>query len=305
MLLPTLQKLQDSIPPQDSIEIVIAQKIENLKSLTWEDVSDRVIDSATSFGLRVLAAILLYIVGAWLIKRVRNILVKIFNNKKLDKSLTGFLISLVNVTLTVILFVVIVTTLGVPTSTFTALMAAGGLAIGMALSGTLQNFAGGVMILLFKPFKVGDFIDANGFSGTVHSIKITTTHIITPDNRLVILPNSSSSTGNIINYSTNPTRRAEWNISISYGDDVDLAKKVAMELLNGDTRVLQDPAPTAILSALRDSDIIITLRAWTKTGDYWDLISNINEKIYVEFPKNGLHFPYPQLDVTIKQQPQD
>lgn len=305
MLLPTAQKLQDSIPPQDSIEIVIAQKIENLKSLTWEDVSESVIDTATSFGLRVLAAILLYIVGAWLIKRVRNILVKIFNNKKLDKSLTGFLLSLVNVTLTVILFVVIVTTLGVPTSTFTALMAAGGLAIGMALSGTLQNFAGGVMILLFKPFKVGDFIDANGFSGTVHSIKITTTHIITPDNRLVILPNSSSSTGNIINYSTNPTRRAEWNISISYGDDADLAKKVAMELLNEDTRVLKDPAPTAFLSALRDSDIIITLRAWTNTGDYWDLISNINEKIYVEFPKNGLHFPYPQLDVTIKQQPQD
>lgn len=305
MLLPTAQKLQDSIPPQDSIEIVIAQKIENLKSLTWEDVSESVIDTATSFGLRALAAILLYIVGAWLIKRVRNILVKIFNNKKLDKSLTGFLLSLVNVTLTVILFVVIVTTLGVPTSTFTALMAAGGLAIGMALSGTLQNFAGGVMILLFKPFKVGDFIDANGFSGTVHSIKITTTHIITPDNRLVILPNSSSSTGNIINYSTNPTRRAEWNISISYGDDADLAKKVAMELLNEDTRVLKDPAPTAFLSALRDSDIIITLRAWTNTGDYWDLISNINEKIYVEFPKNGLHFPYPQLDVTIKQQPQD
>lgn len=299
------QEVQDTIQPRDSVEIIIAEKIESLKSLTWADVSDKIIDSATSLGLRILAAVLVYLVGAWLIKKCRNILVKIFNSKKLDPSLTGFVSSLINVVFTVVLFVMVVTILGVPTSTFTALLAAGGLAIGMALSGTLQNFAGGVMILLFKPFKVGDFIDANGFSGTVQSIKITTTHIVTVDNRLVILPNSASSTGNIINFSSNTTRRAEWNVSISYGDDVDLAKKVALELINSNPKTLKDPAPIAILSSLRDSDIVITIRAWAKTDDYWDLIAEMNEQIYKEFPKNGLHFPYPQLDVTIKQQPQD
>lgn len=305
MSLFTPLQVQDTIQPKDSVELIIAEKIESLKSLTWTDVSDKLVDSVTSLGLRLLAAALIYFVGAWLIKKCRSVLVKIFNSKKLDPSLTGFISSLINVVLTVMLFVMVVTILGVPTSTFTALLAAGGLAIGMALSGTLQNFAGGVMILLFKPFKVGDFIDANGFSGTVQSIKITTTHIVTVDNKLVILPNSASSTGNIINFSANRTRRAEWNVSISYGDDVDLAKKVAMELINANPKALKDPAPVVILSSLRDSDIVITLRAWALTDDYWDLIAEMNEQIYKEFPKNGLNFPYPQLDVTIKQQPQD
>lgn len=303
----TLLSLLQAINPteaKDSVEIVITEKIENLKNLTWPDIWDKVIDTATSLGFRIIAAILLYVVGTWLIKKVRSLLTTLFNTKKLDPSLTGFLLSLVNVVLTVILFIVIVTTLGVPTSTFTALMAAGGLAIGMALSGTLQNFAGGVMILLFKPFKVGDFVEANGYSGTVNSIKITTTHLVTVDNRLIILPNSSCSTGNIINYSMNQTRRAEWNVSISYGDDVDVAKKIAMDLVTGDSRTLKDPAPVVILSALRDSDIVITIRAWVNSENYWDLIADMNEKIYKEFPKNGLTFPYPQLDVTIKR-PQD
>lgn len=289
--------------PKDSLGVAISEKINEISSMSFGEIWQNLLESCTHWGLKLLAAILIYVVGAWLIKKVRKILVKLFNKRNFDPSLSSFLISFVNITLTVLLLIVVITILGIPTTTFTALIAAGGLAIGMALSGALQNFAGGVMILIFKPFKVGDFIEANGFSGVVKSINITNTFLTTGDNKLVIIPNGSCSSGNITNYSATGTRRVDWNITISYGDDIETAKKVALNLLKEDSRVINDPAePFVALSELGDSAVIIAIRAWTKSEDYWGLLYDMNEKIYKEFPKNELNFPYPQLDVTIKQQ---
>lgn len=283
--------------------MAIVEKYNEVTSMSFKEIWERLLENMTHWGLKLLAAVLVYIVGAWLIRKLRHILVKLFNKRSFDPSLSSFLVSFVNITLTVILFIMIVTILGVPTTTFTALLAAGGLAVGMALSGTLQNFAGGVMILLFKPFKVGDYIDANGFSGTVKSINITNTHLNTVDNKLVILPNASCSSGNVVNYSTLPVRRVDWSVTISYGDDVEVAKKTSLAILSDDKRVLNEPAePFVALSELGDSALVIVIRAWTKSEDYWSLFYDVNEKIYKEFPKNGLNFPFPQMDVTIKRE---
>ena len=269
--------------------------------MSGHDIFASVTESVIKWGLKVLAAILLYLLGAWIIRRVKKLLRKVFTKRKVDPSLATFTVSFVNISLTVILFIVVVSILGVPTSTFAALLAAGGLAVGMALSGTLQNFAGGVMLLLFKPFKVGDYIDANGFSGTVDAINITSTQIHTVDNKIVHLPNGSVANSNIQNYSTSELRRVDWNISVSYGDDAEKGIALLKDYLSKDPRVLDTPEPPfAALSQLGDSAIILTARAWTKNSDYWDLYFDINKLIYEDFPKHGMTFPYPQLDVHVR-----
>ncbi len=289
------------IQPKDSLSTIITEKYQELSTMSHSEIWGSLLEHITQWGLKLLAAIALYILGTWLIRRVKKILNRIFVKKSIDKSLGGFIVSFVNVSLTVLLFIIVVSILGVPTSTFAALIAAGGLAVGMALSGTLQNFAGGVMILLFKPFKVGDFIEVNNFSGTVNIIKITTTQITTVDNKVIVLPNGSLSNGNIQNYSINNTRRLEWKITISYGDDVEKAKELIVEYLNKDSRILSTPeVPFSALSDLGDSSVVILARCWVNSSDYWSVYYDINQKIYNEFPKNGLNFPFPQMDVFIK-----
>ena len=287
--------------PSDTLAVEISETIHKLSTMSGHDIFASVTESVIKWGLKVLAAILLYLLGAWIIRRVKKLLRKVFTKRKVDPSLATFTVSFVNISLTVILFIVVVSILGVPTSTFAALLAAGGLAVGMALSGTLQNFAGGVMLLLFKPFKVGDYIDANGFSGTVDAINITSTQIHTVDNKIVHLPNGSVANSNIQNYSTSELRRVDWNISVSYGDDVEKGIALLKDYLSKDPRVLDTPEPPfAALSQLGDSAIILTARAWTKNSDYWDLYFDINKLIYEDFPKQGMTFPYPQLDVHVR-----
>lgn len=253
------------------------------------------------FSLKVVSAILIYIIGSWLIRRIRSIIKVVMEKKSVDQSLRGFLLSFATVAMQIFLVIVLISLLGVNTTSFAALIAAGGIAAGMALSGTLQNFAGGVMILLFKPFKVGDFIDAQGFMGTVKEIRITSTLLNTPDNKMIIMPNGSLSNGIINNFSNTGVRRVEWKVSISYGDDIDLAKSIILEMLNTDERVLREPAePFSSLLEMGDSSIVVVARAWVKTEDFWSLYFEINEKIYKTFPNKGLTFPFPQLDVTIK-----
>ena len=279
--------------PSDTLAVEISETIHKLSTMSGHDIFASVTESVIKWGLKVLAAILLYLLGAWIIRRVKKLLRKVFTKRKVDPSLATFTVSFVNISLTVILFIVVVSILGVPTSTFAALLAAGGLAVGMALSGTLQNFAGGVMLLLFKPFKVGDYIDANGFSGTVDAINITSTQIHTVDNKIVHLPNGSVANSNIQNYSTSELRRVDWNISVGIALLKDYLKK--------DPRVLDTPEPPfAALSQLGDSAIILTARAWTKNSDYWGLYFDINKLIYEDFPKQGMTFPYPQLDVHVR-----
>ncbi|HIZ85881.1 MAG TPA: mechanosensitive ion channel [Candidatus Coprenecus stercoravium] len=297
-MLPQLDLTPD---PSDTLAVEISETITKLSSMSGHEILTSVSETVIKWGLKVLAAILLYLLGAWIIRRIRKMLRNIFQKRKIEPSLATFTVSFVNISLTVLLFVVVVSILGVPTSTFAALLAAGGLAVGMALSGTLQNFAGGVMLLLFKPFKVGDYIEANGFGGTVDAINITSTQIHTVDNKIVHLPNGSVANSNILNYSTSDIRRVDWNISVSYGDDAEKGIALLKEYLSKDPRVLSTPEePFAALSQLGDSAIVLTARAWTKNSDYWSLYFDINKLIYDDFPKKGMTFPYPQLDVHVR-----
>ena len=222
--------------------------------------------------------------------------------RKVEASLMTFILSFTNITLTIILIIIVIGALGIDTTSLVALIAGSGLAIGMAMSGTLQNFAGGIMILLFKPFKVGDYIQAQGYDGTVTSIEITNTKITTPDNKKIILPNGSIINGVINNFSTTGTRRCEWKVSISYGDDVAVAKEEILKIINSNPLVISEPAaPMVALETLGESALVITARAWVNSNDYWTLFYNINEEIYNKLPKAGIRFPYPQMDINIKK----
>lgn len=298
--------LQAGKVPADSLKApakVIDETIKTVLQTPIDQLISTGIDHAIKAGEKILAAFIIYIIGAWLIRKSKKILRRIFEKRGVEPSLATFLLSFTSITFSILLIITTISVLGVDTTSFVALLAGSGLAIGMALSGTLQNFAGGIMILLFKPFKVGDFIEAQGFSGTVQSIEITTTHITTPDNKTIILPNGSLSNGSINNYSATGTRRCDWNIGISYGDDVAKAKEIILALIRKHPAVINTPAePVAVLSNLADSAVIITAKAWTNSENYWTFYYDINEAIYNELPKHNINFPFPQMDITLKQQ---
>jgi len=201
-----------------------------------------------------------------------------------------------------VLALVVVQTLGVNVTSLIAIFSAATLAIGMALSGTAQNFAGGVMILAVKPYRVGDYITAQGQSGTVQEIKLFSTVITTVDNQTIYIPNNVIATGIIDNYSTATTRRTDWSLALSYGDDVEVARRVILEMLSADERILKEPAPVVWLNALEDSCIRLTVRAWVKNSDLWEVFFEYNERFYKELPKAGLRFPFPQLDIHVKNE---
>lgn len=300
----TAKNAVDSIIEKNVPE-TISSRIEQLTSTPVEDIMKHLLNEAVSVGLRILLAFVIYFVGRWLIRRIRNFSAGVFEKRRIEPTLATFLLSFINISLTVLLVVTIIGVVGINTSSFAALIAASGVAVGMSLSGTLQNFAGGVMILLFKPFKVGDFIDAQSYSGTVKAIKITTTAIVTPDNRMIIIPNSSLVNGVVNNYSSMGVRRCQWSIGISYGDDARKAIALMEEILSEDPRVLKDPAPAAVLDSLGDSAVVIAARAWVKSEDYWSLYYDVNQTVYDRFPENGLSFPFPQMDVNIKKADQN
>ena len=258
-------------------------------------------DYLIPFGLKLLAAIVVYVVGRWVIKLIKKGLSKAMMLRKADPSLSTFLMSLVSVLLTFFLILAIVGILGVNTSSLVALLASAGLAIGMALSGTLQNFAGGVMIMLFRPFKVGDFISAQGFEGKVNEIQIFNTHLLTMDNKEVILPNGALATNAMTVFSKQDIRRVDWVFSIAYGDDYDKAKSVLKCLCQEEERILEEPCVMIELIKLNNSSVDITVRAWVNTADYWPVFFALNEKVYKAFATEGLNIPFPQMDVHLKQ----
>ena len=302
-MLPNIFQTSIPIIPADSLDLKgSAEKFVEKVTTTPADVLLKELGSdALQFGLKVLAALAIYFIGAWVIKRIKKLLGNIFERRKTDKAIASFTMSLVSISLTILLIILTVGTLGVNTTSLAAILAAGGMAIGMALSGTVQNFAGGIMLLVFKPFKAGDFIEAQGFSGTVSEVNIVSTKLTTTDNRVIVLPNGSLSSGTITNISQNPIRRLEWKIGVEYGSNIDQARKVILGILNADARVLHGKdapdEPNVKLSGLLDSSVEIQARCWVKTNDYWDLLWEINELIYKELPKNGIDFPFPQLDV--------
>lgn len=304
-MLPNIFQTSIPIIPADSLDLKgSAEKFVEKVTTTPADVLLKELGSdALQFGLKVLAALAIYFIGAWVIKRIKKLLGNIFERRKTDKAIASFTMSLVSISLTIILIILTVGTLGVNTTSLAAILAAGGMAIGMALSGTVQNFAGGIMLLVFKPFKAGDFIEAQGFSGTVSEVNIVSTKLTTTDNRVIVLPNGSLSSGTINNISQNPIRRLEWKIGVEYGSNIDQARKVILGILNADARVLHGKdapdEPNVKLSGLLDSSVEIQARCWVRTNDYWDLLWEINELIYKELPKNGIDFPFPQLDVHL------
>ena len=262
----------------------------------------KMIDLGISVGSKILLAIVVFLVGRWIVRRLNKLLAKILEKRHVEASLSTFVKSLVNITLTLLLIIVVIGVLGIETSSFIALFASAGVAIGMALSGTLQNFAGGVMILLFKPFKVGDTIEAQGQSGTVREIQIFNTILATPDNKIIIIPNGGLSTGLMKNYSREATRRVDWEFGIAYGDDYTKAKAVIARLLDADGRVLKDPAYFIALTSLGESSVNIVVRAWVNAGDYWGVYFDMNEKVYKTFTEENLNIPFPQLDVHLHKQ---
>jgi small conductance mechanosensitive channel len=251
------------------------------------------------YGQKFLIAILILLIGFWIAGIMVNSIKKVMEKRELDPALQSFLGSMLGITLKALIVVSALGTMGIEMTSFVAILGAAGLAVGMALSGTLQNFAGGVMILLFKPFKVGDVVEAQGYTGSVREIQIFNTIMKTPDNKTIIIPNGGLSTGSMVNYSTEPRRRVDWTIGIGYGDDVDKARAVIKGMLDADARVLKDPELAILVSELADSSVNFAVRAWVEAADYWGVYFDLNENVYKNFDKEGLNIPYPQMDVHV------
>jgi small conductance mechanosensitive channel len=251
------------------------------------------------YGPKLIGAVAVWIIGGWIIKAIGSGVQKALSKSKTDPSLMPFLMGIVNGLLKIMLVITVLGMLGIEMTSFIAILGAAGLAVGMALSGTLQNFAGGVMILIFKPFKVGDVIEAQGFTGSVSEIQIFNTIMKTPDNKTIIIPNGGLSTSSMVNYSTEAKRRVDWTIGIAYGDDADKAREVIRRLCDEDSRILKDPEVFIAVSALADSSVNFAVRAWVNAADYWGVYFDLNEKVYKTFENEGLNIPYPQMDVHI------
>lgn len=260
-----------------------------------------IIKYVIDFGLQLFVAILILGVGMWLANKFTRSLKRVMELRKLDPSLQSFLGSFVSILSKIFVFVIVLTTVGVQMTSIVAVLGAASLAVGMSLQGTLQNFAGGIVILLFKPFKVGDtIIIPDGQTGIVKKIMIFTTEIQTFDNQVVIIPNANLSNGIITNMSRGGSRRTDLTIGISYGDSVDKARSVIMDILAADKRVLSKPAePAVFVSDLADSAVVLTVRFWTSFADMYAVAADIREQIYETLPKKKLSFPFPQMDVHV------
>ena len=282
----------------------LSQMTQGIKYVATTPVSDwlpqMVHDYVVPLGLKLLAAIIVLLLGRWIIKLIKKWMANGLMSRHGDATLHSFLSNLVSVVLYFILIIAIVGILGINTSSLVALLASAGLAVGMSLGGTLQNFAGGVLIVMFRPFKVGDFISSQGFEGKVNEIQIFNTHVLTVGNKEVSLPNGALATGALTNYSKQGTRRVDWTFSIAYGDDYDKAKAVLRRLCDDDHRIQKSPEPFVELIKLNDSSVDITVRAWVDAADYWGVFFSMNEKVYKTFAQEGLNIPFPQVDVHMK-----
>ncbi len=264
-------------------------------NINWNEAWRLVIN----FGLDVLLAVVTLIIGLWIIKILMGGVKKGMEKRDVDVALRQFLGSILGITLKIMLLISVISMVGIEMTSFVAILAAAGLAVGMALSGTLQNFAGGVMIILFKPFKVGDFISAQGHTGTVNEIQIFNTILKTPDNKTIIIPNGGLSTSSMTNFSTEPQRRVDFSFGIGYGDDIDKAKAIIKGLIDKDVRILKDPEPFIAVSELADSSVNFAVRVWAEAADYWGIFFDMNENVKKSFDKEGVSIPFPQTDVHV------
>jgi len=266
-----------------------------------EDIIKQVQAVVAQYGLRVLGALATIIIGIWLAKILSKSLGKVLNKKSVDQTLVKFIVSLVKIALITFVIISAASQVGIQTASFVAVIGAAGLAIGFALQGSLSNLAAGVMLIIFKPIKVGDFIEGGGATGSVDSVGIFITTLHTPDNKVVFIPNSTLTGGNITNYSANDKRRVDMVFGIGYSDDIDKAKNVIQSVLNNDARVLKDPAPQIVVSELGDSSVNFNVRPWVNTADYWGVYFDTTEQIKKKFDEQNISIPFPQRDVHMYQ----
>ena len=270
-------------------------------TITSEMVNEfiaKALNASIDLGGRILAALIIFIIGKILVNWANKLFAKMLEKRKVEPSIQSFLKSIVNITLLVLLFLAVIGKLGIELTSFAALLASAGVAVGMALSGNLSNFAGGVIILVFRPYKVGDYIEAStGAAGTVTDIQIFHTVLTTSDNKVVFAPNGTMSGAVVTNYSRKDTRRVDFLFGVEYGTDFNQAKSIIMEVINKDSRILKDPAPFVELGALADSSVNITVRVWVNAADYWAVNFDMNKNVYATFNEKGISFPFPQLTV--------
>jgi small conductance mechanosensitive channel len=265
-----------------------------------EDYLDKIINFGFEYAPKLIGGLLVLVIGLWISKLITKRVGKSLENSSIDISLVPFLRSFTNIILKALVAITVMGMIGIQMTSFVAIIGAAGLAVGLALSGTLQNFSGGVIILILKPFKVGDFIEAQGFLGTVKEIDIFSTMLNTPDNKLVIIPNGSLSTDAVINYSAEQLRRVDWKFGIAYTDDVENFKRAINQFISEDNRILKEPVGFIGLSELGDSSVNFAVRVWVDSADYWGVFFEMNEKVYTKFPDYDLNIPFPQIDVHVQ-----
>ena len=290
----------------DSTAVASAQTavdaLSKISGLTLAEIVQLIVDGCIVFGGKILKVIIIWGIGRWLSKRLVALAKILMEKRDTNITVQTFVTSLIDVVLLIVLIVMIISVFGIDTSSFIALFASAGVAIGMALSGTLQNFAGGVMILLFRPYKVGDYIEAQGQAGTVKEIQIFNTMLKTADNKIILVPNGPMSTGIVNNYSREELRRVDVTVSISYGDDYEKAKAVIEELIAADKRILTEPAPFIALANMGASSIDLTVRVWVRQEDYWAVKFDMNKNVYETLPKRGLNFPYQTITINMSKE---
>ena len=274
-----------------------AEIVKNVQNVNLEQVIQQVITFCVDAGKSILLAAVIFIAGRFLISVINRLVAQMMERRKIDATIQSFLRSFINILLTILLLISVVSALGDNTTSFAALLASAGVAVGMALSGNLQNLAGGLIILLFKPYKVGDYVDAQGVSGTVKEIQIFHTVLVTPDNKIIYVPNGSLSSGSVTNYSLSQLRRVDWTVGVEYGTEIEKVRQTVLDLIKKDGRILTEPAPFIALSALADSSVNITIRVWVKNEDYWGVFFDMNQNIYEVFNREGISFPFPQVTV--------
>ena len=351
-----VDSLANQLSPDSIAAMTPGKLVDKFKYLDLGSLVTSLSSQFISLALRILAAILIFYIGKFIINKIYSVARAVMIRKDFDRSLTSFLLSFIRITLLFLLIITVIGVLGIETSSFIAIFASAGVAIGMALSGTLQNFAGGVLILLLKPYKVGDYIEFGELKGTVREIQIFNTVINTYNNDRIVIPNGGLATSSLKNFSAEPYHRVEWRVGITYGDDVDTARKVALDILAADPRIVhtdadvkeaEQPAeqpqeeeepqplpwwqrvfhwhrrrteerreneqarlaalipkpnysPSVNVESLDDSQVTLIVRAWTEIVNYWDVLYDVNEKIYKQFPQHGIRFPFPQMDVHMK-----
>ncbi len=267
-----------------------------------EDVNkyvDMAIQYGAEYGVRIIGAIAIFVIGKWVAKKLSAFIKKVMERGEIDPTLSAFIANIVDILLLVVVILAAVKNLGIDTTSFIAILGAAGLAVGLALQGTFGNIGSGVILILFRPFEVGNFVTAGGESGTVEAITLFNTTLLTPDNKVILIPNSTIASGNITNFSKKETRRVDFTFGIGYDDDLKKAKATLQEIIDADARILKDPAPFIGVGELGDSSVNFTVRVWVKASDYWGVHFDTTEKVKLTFDEKGISIPYPQMDVHL------